>query len=199
MTQQTKQAQQQPTMPDPNAGHRFLDLAMQYYVAARFAATAGLMPVSGNLYHHAIEMLLKAYLSRSVPLATLKNQEFGHDLERNWLQFKALMATQDLSAFDGLISQLDRFDRIRYPDNILNEGMIGLIDWASSGSTPVSGEYSDQPQYTLGVKDLDRFVATILRVSSRNPIFLSASLNQVAVNVLLDDNPESIIWGRGAT
>lgn len=34
-------------------------LASQYDVAARFAAQAGYVPLSGNLMHHAIELQLK--------------------------------------------------------------------------------------------------------------------------------------------
>jgi hypothetical protein len=39
-----------------------MKLGVQYYVAARSAALVGatLMPVCGNLYHHALEMFLKA-------------------------------------------------------------------------------------------------------------------------------------------
>lgn len=57
--------------PNRHAYERFFHLAVQYYVAARFAARAHLIPVSGNLYHHAIEMMLKAQLSRSIPLQRL--------------------------------------------------------------------------------------------------------------------------------
>ena len=39
---------------------QFVAAGVQYYIAARGAALAGLMPVSGNLFHHAFEMLLKA-------------------------------------------------------------------------------------------------------------------------------------------
>jgi hypothetical protein len=42
--------------------HWFCDLATQYYVAGRLAARGGLVPVHGNLFHHAIEMYLKATL-----------------------------------------------------------------------------------------------------------------------------------------
>jgi len=58
----------------------FMRLGVQYYVAARSAALVGatLMPVCGNLYHHALEMFLKAGLSRKYSLAELKR--FGHKL-----------------------------------------------------------------------------------------------------------------------
>jgi hypothetical protein len=38
------------------ADREFMRLGTQYYIAARYVAWAGLLPVSGNLYHHAIEM-----------------------------------------------------------------------------------------------------------------------------------------------
>ena len=47
----------------------FLNLGIQYYIAARCAAHARLMPACGNLFHHSIEMLLKAYLLRNRPPA----------------------------------------------------------------------------------------------------------------------------------
>ena len=37
----------------------FCDFATQCYVVARLAARAGLVPVYGTLFHHAIEMPLK--------------------------------------------------------------------------------------------------------------------------------------------
>src|SRR5258708_5472564 len=59
-------------MPISNEDAEFLTLGIQYYTAGRSAAWAGLMPVCGNLCHHAVEMLLKAGLSRKHSLAELK-------------------------------------------------------------------------------------------------------------------------------
>ena len=38
------------------------DRATQYYVAGRLAARTKLVPVYGNLFHHAVEMFLKTAL-----------------------------------------------------------------------------------------------------------------------------------------
>jgi hypothetical protein len=57
----------------------FMKLGVQYYVAARSAAWAGLLPVCGNLYHHTLEMFLKAGLSRKYSLRELQ-KKFGHRL-----------------------------------------------------------------------------------------------------------------------
>jgi hypothetical protein len=45
-------------------GSEFIATGTQYYVAGRYAVIAGLMPVAGNLLHHAIEMCLKGALSK---------------------------------------------------------------------------------------------------------------------------------------
>src|SRR5689334_128947 len=67
------------------ADEEFMKLGVQYYVAARSAVMAQLLPVCGNLYHHSLEMFLKAGLSRHITLDDLKNQrKFGHDLRKLW-------------------------------------------------------------------------------------------------------------------
>ena len=43
----------------------FFATAGQYYVVGRFAAFAGLIPITGNLLHHAVEMFLKGGLSKN--------------------------------------------------------------------------------------------------------------------------------------
>jgi hypothetical protein len=50
------------------ASGEFMKLGVQYYAAAR---AIQLLPVTGNLYHHALEMFLKAGLSRKYSLAEL--------------------------------------------------------------------------------------------------------------------------------
>jgi hypothetical protein len=80
----------------------FFDLAMQYYIAARVSAVlVGLMPVCGNLYHHAVELFLKAGLSRKYSMRDLANRhKFGHCLPKIWAAFKADFASPALRQFD---------------------------------------------------------------------------------------------------
>src|ERR1700694_886065 len=93
----------------------FLKLGVQYYVAARSAAWAGLLPVCGNLYHHALEMFLKAGLSRKHLLSELRSNKFGHKLINTWDAFKADFPSPALAQFDMTISDIDDFEDIRYP------------------------------------------------------------------------------------
>ena len=76
-------------MPSTGADETFLKLGIQYYTAARWAALAKLMPVCGNLYHHAIEMFLKARLSQNYTLEQLSHHHFSHKLDKLWDTFKS--------------------------------------------------------------------------------------------------------------
>jgi hypothetical protein len=65
----------------------FFKMAGQYYVVGRFAAFAGLIPITGNLLHHAVEMFLKGGLSKNgVRLVDLK--KMGHNLPNIWTSSK---------------------------------------------------------------------------------------------------------------
>src|SRR5579872_7117959 len=99
----------------------FLRLGLQYYLAGRSAARAGLVPIYGNLLHHAIEMLMKAALARKFSAPTLKKQ-FGHALPKTWSVFKTIFPKSDFSGFDTTVRALHEFEEIRYPDKILERG-----------------------------------------------------------------------------
>src|SRR5207248_6494099 len=152
----------------------FLKLGVQYYVAARSAVMAHLLPVCGNLYHHSLEMLLKAGLSRQLSLRDLQNR-FGHRLPEIWPAFKAQFATGgELDQFDATIAKLQDFEDIRYPDKVLKLGAQMLVEW--NGTPGTGGFASSPPLYQLNVNDLDRLVAKIFEVSSRNPLFFTSYL-----------------------
>jgi hypothetical protein len=74
-------------MSDENAIHEFFRYGCQYYVAGRYGVFAALIPVAANLHHHAIEMLLKGALSKSMSLAEMKSK-LWHRLQRCWEEFK---------------------------------------------------------------------------------------------------------------
>ena len=59
---------------------------VSYYVSARMAYFARAIPVAGNLFHHAVEMLLKGYLCRT--LDDRGRWRLKHNLRRTWRRFK---------------------------------------------------------------------------------------------------------------
>lgn len=102
---------------------RSLDYGMQYYVAARFAAVAGHMPVSATLAHHALEAMLKASASRGATkelILKFKDREsFGHDLGRLWTAFATQHPTLKLHGFKTLIQELNKFEKIRFAEQLM--------------------------------------------------------------------------------
>jgi hypothetical protein len=99
-------------MSGRSAEEQFMKLGVQYYAAARSAAWSGLW-VSGNLYHHSIEMFLKAGLARRYSLEQL-HKKFGHRLVTIWNTFKADFPSTTLLEFNKLIADLAGFEDIRY-------------------------------------------------------------------------------------
>jgi hypothetical protein len=173
----------------------FFQLAFQYYVAARFAASAHLLPVTGNLFHHAIEMFLKGELTKH--LDEPERRRIGHRLTKLWAAFKQQMpAGQSLASFDLIIDELDKFEDIRFPENIVSRGMtcsIGfgkpLIASARTGSRP-------EPRYELSVPDIDRLVKTILDASEVNPLFFTAGYHGPARTYLrrMNRSKKTRLW-----
>ena len=57
-------------------------LATQYYASGRFAALSGILPVSANLLHHAVEIYLKGALAPVLDLKAMR--KLSHDLRQIW-------------------------------------------------------------------------------------------------------------------
>src|SRR5438874_10791849 len=117
-------------MPIERMEEEFLKLGMQYYIAGKAAALAGLLPITGNLYHHALEMLLKAGLSRTISMEDLKDsKKLGHRLSRIWRAFRAHFQSRELDRFDATIADINRWEDLRYPEKMLRTGAQISIDW----------------------------------------------------------------------
>lgn len=155
------------------AADQFFDLGMQYYIAARLSAVlTGLMPVCGNLYHHAVEMFLKSGISRKHSMRDLANpNKFGHCLPKLWKAFRIDFVSPALQQFDTVITTLQKWDDIRYPDKVLAEGALMSIEWADALPPPPSPHQflPSPPAYNVNGAAIDNFVKTIFEVLQRLP------------------------------
>jgi hypothetical protein len=79
------------------------------------------MPMSGVLFHHAIELYLKGLLCRW--LDEEQRTALGHPLPRAWSKYKSLTGNSSLLRFDELVEELDRHWRVRYPDDLVKHGL----------------------------------------------------------------------------
>jgi len=178
-------------MSPSHADEEFIRLGVQYYTAARSAWRAGLESVVGNLYHHAIEMLLKAGLSQTRSLADLRKPPFRHSLRGLWDAFKTDFPTQGLNQFDSTVDDIDKFEEIRYPDQTIKAGVQIHIILASkhvSTSTLKRG-LTPPPKYKFVVREIDRLVERIFAVIARNPKFFTNGMNKYARAAIKRDNP----------
>jgi hypothetical protein len=166
----------------------FIKNGIDYYAAARFAARAQLMPVCGNIYHHAVEMLLKGNLAQTQSLEQLKR--ISHRLPQLWDAYKATLPTVDLARFDQVVSLLDAFEEIRYPNKIIKHGAQIALTWDAPPGGMAGKTLGDPtPAYNLVVKEIDRLVAAIIRNGPMNPAFLASRLEPHAFSEVTYDNP----------
>ncbi len=165
---------------------QFWQLGVEYYASARFAVRGGLILVCGNLFHHAIEMFLKAWLSRT--LNNVQLRRLKHDLNKIWTKFKADFPDKNLDDFDDTIALLHKFERIRYPDRIVAEGAIINIGLYPDPSGAPQGR-RPEPHYEIVVPEIDRLVDRIFEICSRNKKFFGGVMNNFAREVISWENP----------
>lgn len=185
----------QPAPPAPkDPSEYFYKIALEYYVSGRAARLCGNNLVIGNLLHHAVEMLLKGQLSKIITLEDLKNPDrFGHQLRPLWLAFKAL-APADLTKFDSMITELDKFEKIRYPDKILSRGAsIGLGFGRGKPVTKMTSGRKE-PKYQVGIGDVDAFFGRLFPLCGINPPAYLSYLSPFGREVLTERNAESKDW-----
>jgi hypothetical protein len=127
-----------PAEPDQSRAQSFwqfsVDNGVQYYIAGRFGMLARLLPTCANQMHHAVEFLLKACLARQDPENPGNSDtwqeileyghRYGHNLKKLWAEFRKRNSDPALAAYDDFIEGLNRFERIRYPNDLIEHGAI---------------------------------------------------------------------------
>lgn len=166
----------------------FFNSAMQYYIAGRYAFFAVVIPVAGNLLHHAVEMSLKGALSKGgESLRDLR--DLKHDLPRIWEAFKAHANDPGLHKFDGAVSALHDFEELRYPDSVLERGMqIVFSPRKEPSASPVWSSPNPAPEYALFLEDVDELFSAIFKAEGINPRFYTCRLREEAKTYLTKEN-----------
>jgi len=169
---------------------QYFQAAVQYHVTARYAALAGFLPVCGNLFHRAIEMYLKGYLCTTLNEA--QRRHLKHNLPEIWARFKKEVSGSRLDGFDEIVSALHKFERIRYPEEIVGRGMLALIRFKKS-DVEIMESSRREVRYEVVVGELDALAKVIFEESKFNPLFFTKSLNRHALTYLKELN-QSNIW-----
>lgn len=137
-------------------------IGVQYYLVGRAAFFLRARMVTGNSFHHAVEMLLKEKLQQKYTLAQLKSQEFGHRLPNLWTVFKELVDDPALDVHDDVIAELHRWEEIRYPPQ--DKELVptsGLLKGERPDVLLVGGAKANQ--YHLELESIDELVAAIIK------------------------------------
>ncbi len=185
-----------------HARWKFPEYALQYYITARFAHAAAFTPVAGNLYHHAVELMLKHRLLKKYSLADLASAKkgFGHDLPRLWESFKAEVADQSLSRFDDLITELQCFEDIRYPDELaLTGGHLFLLIKRQHKSGPTKLPKGNVPHFNLALEDMDDLMIVLFEKCSVNLLAFEQFFRQhhSGKHLLRHNREFRAIWKNG--
>src|SRR5262245_54609964 len=153
--------------------------ALHYYIAARYAMIARLLPTPGNLVHHAIEFLLKGALIET--LDETGRRDFHHYLQELWQFYKSERNNPALDKFDQTISDIHEFERIRYPEEILRLGMLAEIGPVrNTFPQPPGAKQPPGARYQLAFDEVDELVKLIFQIESINPQFYTQALDQDA-------------------
>ena len=162
---------------------QYLEIAIQYYIAGRSATFAFSMPVAGNLFHHAVEMLLKWLLIKNSYTADQFKNKFRHDLNKLWIEVKSILKDPALDKFDELISGLNKFEDLRYPE----KGYMISISVYKCKLPEVINESTGTKQYQTCLEDIDEFVSTIL-TGRVNPEWMKNRMMGDALEQYTKDN-----------
>jgi hypothetical protein len=164
----------------------FVTKGCEYYSVARFAVHAQRADVCGNLFHHAVEMLLKSGLAkRGKPDLELRNM--GHSLKKLWRAYKREYPDAGLERHDGTINRLDKHEEIRYPNS--GPGSIGVsVQWSGEpAKIQMLGGRKSPKQYAIIVSEIDDLVADLFKTSSWNPGAFMGQ-NQAALEAIRREN-----------
>jgi hypothetical protein len=145
----------------------YFDTGVSYYVSARMAYFARAIPVAGNLFHHAVEMLLKGYLCRT--LDDRGRWRLKHNLRRTWRRFKDEVRDPSLSRFDETIRAVDGFEQLRYPEKLKSYAMQVQLTGPFSHQEGTHGRRANS--FTLAVNDVDELIAMLFAKAGFDPNF----------------------------
>lgn len=160
---------------------------MQYYVAGRFLALSHQFPACANLLHHAVEMFLKAALCRSYSRDQLHAMK--HNLRKAWRAFKVSYPDPRLDKLDSAVSVLNKFERVRYPDEELEKGSIQMFSVERAHLTSAEDHTArPSPQFSLVLEDVDILTRCIFEIGRMNPYFYLYSMPPAVRDVLVDRN-----------
>jgi hypothetical protein len=180
-----------------------IEYGLQYYVTGRFATAHRFTPVSANILHHAVELLLKACLAHDDTLEMIRDywhpkKGYGHDITRLWEAFKARGTAPVPAEFDAIINGLHAFEDIRYPETLIRDGAvisIGIFEVEDPIRT--NGQIPEK-LYALMLPQIDRLMGLLFDASQANPPAFLPRIKDDKVALKYYDMVRPALFGRPA-
>jgi hypothetical protein len=173
-----------------------VEYGIHYYIAGRYSMFARLTPAAANQLHHAVELLLKACLALSDSWQQILKygHSYGHDLEELWIEFKTRNPDPALAAHDDVIKELNKFEDIRYPEQLIAGGAM-----VSMGVHEVLPEHrtrpADLPEGLLTTPENRRFFLELPRVDRLvHALFNACHYNPEVLAVLREPRAREYLW-----
>jgi hypothetical protein len=176
---------------------------LEFYVAGRFAIAHGFTPVGANILHDGVELLLKACLAHDDPLDRILDywhpkRGYGHDIVRLWQDFKARRDSPVPAEFDAVVEALHAFRDIAYPEKLIRDGAMILIDIFDVPELPSNGNQGREPMYRLKLPQIDRLMGVLFDASGANPPAFLPRVTDDKRALFYYDKLRSTLFGRPA-
>ena len=120
-------------------------------------------------------------------------RKLGHELSDIWNEFKLQTSDPSLARFDAAVSALNEYEELRYPNSVLNKGMLSGFELKRGQAAQVSGLAAAVPRYTLCLEDVDELMSLVFKNASVNPGFFTGSLKKEAKRFLSKENVWSVV------
>jgi hypothetical protein len=164
-------------VPRTEGPWQYLHLSFEYYLSGRFAAI-NQFHIAPNLMHHAAELLIKYTLLKDVSAPQQSDaarnlaEMHRHDLKGLWTAYKPRVAPADLSRFDPVITDLHRWERLRYGGFPSGVSVTMIFDRSSTGGPRKAGGAGPQDVYVFALQEVDGLYAAMIVASNINPGYL---------------------------
>lgn len=143
--------------------------ALEYYIAGRFAAWNRLPSVAPALLQYAVELLIKAGLSKGDTADQIRRywrrDIYGHDLGKLWEALKKRRPGVDLSEFNETIVELHRFEDLRFPDDLIEHGALISLGAVEAQKIMHSGSSAIPLQFCSTLPPIDRLISFLFDFS----------------------------------
>lgn len=143
----------------------YFDNGFQYYLVGRAAFFMQLMPVCGNLFHHAVELILLSGLISTNSPQRLKDKYKKHNIPNIWFEFKNLFPKEKLDRFDKYINKLHQWSELRYPRKVDHDvSMLFSPEKSDNGLLMQKIEGRRSKEYHLVLEETDEFVERLVHI-----------------------------------